>query len=102
MTPHHALHRFVDAQDAGRAPTTTPWPNCGPGADLALDVVHVPATSQARAQRDGQRWRCASLDEARDYLARPVLGTNLRRCADDMLDLPPTATGRGVLGGIER
>ncbi len=42
-----------------------------------------------------------SLDEARAYLAHPVLGPRLRECADAVLAAPRVATAESILGGID-
>ena len=42
-----------------------------------------------------------SLDEARAYLAHPVLGARLRECVDTLARLPGSATAERVLGGID-
>jgi uncharacterized protein (DUF1810 family) len=45
-----------------------------------------------------QHYGITSLEEARAYLAHPVLGPRLRECCELMLALPPTATAHQVLG----
>jgi uncharacterized protein (DUF1810 family) len=45
-----------------------------------------------------QHYGIASLEEARAYLAHPVLGPRLRECCELMFALPPTATAHQVLG----
>ena len=45
-----------------------------------------------------QRYAVAGLDEARAYLAHPVLGPRLRECCEALLDLPADTvvlTGHG-------
>ncbi len=42
-----------------------------------------------------------SLEEARAYLAHPVLGVRLRECVDALSRLPASATAERVLGGID-
>lgn len=47
-----------------------------------------------------QRFAVASLDEARAYLADPVLGPRLRECAGILVDLGES-DARLILGGID-
>lgn len=42
-----------------------------------------------------------SLEEARAYLAHPVLGARLRECVDALARLPASATAERVLGGTD-
>ena len=46
------------------------------------------------------RFAIASLDEAKAYLAHPVLGARLRECARLMLDVEGK-TARDIFGGID-
>jgi len=46
------------------------------------------------------RYAIADLDEARAYLAHPVLGARLHRCADVLLGLPGEDP-EAVVGGID-
>ncbi len=52
-----------------------------------------------------QQYAVAGLEEARAYLAHPVLGARLRECADALLGLETLPGGRpgaaDVLGGID-
>jgi uncharacterized protein (DUF1810 family) len=48
-----------------------------------------------------RRYALGSLDEARAYLAHPVLGRRLRECADALLALGPDATAEAVFGSID-
>jgi uncharacterized protein (DUF1810 family) len=47
------------------------------------------------------RFAIASLDEAKAYLAHPVLGARLRECAHLTLDVEGTAA-RDIFGGIDQ
>ena len=49
------------------------------------------------AQHYAIRW----LDEARAYLAHPVLGPRLRECTDLVLAAPPAATATSIFGGTD-
>ena len=53
-----------------------------------------------RSWTSGQ-YAIASLDEARAYLAHPVLGPRLRECADLVLAAPRGATAASIFGGID-
>ena len=46
------------------------------------------------------RFAVASLDEAKAYLAHPVLGARLRKCAQLTLDVE-AKTARDIFGGID-
>jgi uncharacterized protein (DUF1810 family) len=47
-----------------------------------------------------QRYAIGSLDEARAYLAHPLLGARLRECAEAMLSISGR-TAEQILGGID-
>jgi uncharacterized protein (DUF1810 family) len=42
-----------------------------------------------------------SLDEARAYLAHPLLGPRLHECCEALLATDPTASAESILGGID-
>ena len=44
------------------------------------------------------RFGLESLDEARAYLAHPILGPRLRECTDAMLEARPSLTAHDILG----
>ena len=48
-----------------------------------------------------QRYAIRSLDEARAYLAHPILGARLRECTRLVLAAPPTASAESIFGGID-
>jgi len=48
-----------------------------------------------------ERYAIGSLDEARAYLAHPILGPRLDECAAALLDGPDGRTAESVLGGID-
>ena len=48
-----------------------------------------------------RRYAIRSLDEARAYLAHPVLGQRLRSCIDALAALPAVLTAERVMGGID-
>ncbi len=47
-----------------------------------------------------QRYAISGLEEARAYLAHPVLGPRLCECCRTLLELPPSDPGE-ILGGID-
>lgn len=94
------LQRFVEAQDeggtyegalaelrAGRKTTHWMW-------FVFPQVAGLGRSAAARA------YAISSIDEARAYLAHPVLGPRLRACARALLELPG-ATAESVLGGTD-
>jgi uncharacterized protein (DUF1810 family) len=48
-----------------------------------------------------QMYAIRSLDEARAYLAHPILGPRLRECAQGVLAAPPGSTAESIFGGID-
>lgn len=48
-----------------------------------------------------RRYAIASLDEARAYLAHPVLGARLRECAKALLEAPAGRSARDILGSVD-
>jgi uncharacterized protein (DUF1810 family) len=48
-----------------------------------------------------QRYAISGLDEARAYLADPVLGPRLAECCDALLGLEQSDSAEMVLGGID-
>lgn len=48
-----------------------------------------------------QHYAIRSLEEARAYLAHPVLGPRLRECTDLVLAAPSGATAIGIFGGTD-
>jgi uncharacterized protein (DUF1810 family) len=97
----HGLQRFVDAQEdaaiyaraleelrAGRKRSHWVWFVFPQIAGLGQSPM-----SQAYAIR--------SLDEARAYLAHPVLGPRLQECCEALLACDPAASAEQILGGID-
>jgi uncharacterized protein (DUF1810 family) len=100
VTDDFDLGRFVDAQDrgdtfghaleelrAGRKRSHWMWFVFPQIAGLGHSAM-------------AQRYAISSLEEARAYLAHPVLGDRLRECARVLLDLPG-GDAEAVLGGID-
>lgn len=100
MTDPYRLQRFVDAQDdagtyaqalrelrAGRKTTHWMW-------FVFPQIAGLGHSAMARA------YAILSVDEARAYLAHPVLGPRLRECTGALLALGGV-TAESVLGGID-
>jgi uncharacterized protein (DUF1810 family) len=92
------LQRFVDAQapvyehvhremEAGRKESHWMWFIFPQIAGLGQSPMSI-------------RFAIASLDEAKAYLAHPVLGARLRECAQLALDVKGK-TARDIFGGID-
>jgi uncharacterized protein (DUF1810 family) len=97
----HGLQRFVDAQEdaaiyaraleelrAGRKRSHWVWFVFPQIAGLGQSPM-----SQAYAIR--------TLDEARAYLAHPILGPRLHECCEALLAADPSASAEQILGGID-
>ncbi len=100
MTQSHRLDRFIDAQDedgtyqravaelrAGRKRTHWMW-------------FVFPQIRGLGHSAMSQRYAIASLDEAKAYLAHPVLGARLRECAGILTGLAG-ASARDVFGDTD-
>ena len=92
------LERFVEAQahayqrarrelEAGRKESHWMWFIFPQIAGLGQSAMSI-------------RFAIASLDEAKAYLAHPVLGQRLRTCAKLALDAP-AATARAIFGPVD-
>ncbi len=100
MSDPYDLQRFVDAQDRGGT------------YDRALQELRdgrktshwmwfvVPQIAGLGSSPMAQRYAISSLDEARAYLAHPVLGDRLRESARALTGLDTSDPGE-VLGGID-
>jgi uncharacterized protein (DUF1810 family) len=100
MSDPYDLQRFVDAQDRGGT------------YDRALQELRdgrktshwmwfvFPQIAGLGTSPMAQRYAIASLDEARAYLAHPVLGARLRESANALTGLA-TRSPEEVLGGID-
>lgn len=97
----YRLQRFLDAQHAGGT------------YDRALAELRAgrkrshwmwfvfPQLAGLGRSPTAQAYAVGSLDEARAYLAHPVLGARLRECARALLDLPTDLTAGEILGEID-
>jgi uncharacterized protein (DUF1810 family) len=99
MSDPFGLDRFLAAQDEGgtydralaelrRGRKTSHW----------MWFVFPQLAGLGRSATS-QHYAISSLDEARAYLAHPVLGARLRECATVVVAAPPGA--EAVLGGID-
>jgi uncharacterized protein (DUF1810 family) len=94
----HDLERFVDAQagiyagvlgELRRGRKTSHW--------MWFVFPQVAGLGQSRVSR---QYAIASLDEARAYLAHPVLGPRLRECSSAVL-AAPASSAEAIFGGID-
>ncbi|MEC5199032.1 uncharacterized protein (DUF1810 family) [Arthrobacter sp. PL16] len=100
MTDPHDLTRFVEAQDAyGTYLQALAELRRGHKTGHWMWFV-FPQVRGLGSSPTSVRFAISSLDEARAYLAHPVLGARLIECVDALIQLPdsdPVA----VLGGID-
>lgn len=95
------LQRFLDAQDAGGT------------YDRALAELRAgrkrthwmwfvfPQLAGLGRSPTAQAYAIESLEEARAYLAHPVLGARLRESVQALLDLPAGTSARDILGDVD-
>lgn len=94
------LQRFVDAQDAGGTYGRA-LAELVAGAKRGHWMWFVfPQIAGLGHSSTSRRYAISGLDEARAYLAHPVLGGRLRESAQALLDLPGS-DAVAVLGGID-
>lgn len=97
----HGLQRFLDAQEdaaiyaralgelrAGRKRSHWIW-------FVFPQIAGLGSSPMSRAYALG------SLEEARAYLAHPLLGPRLRECCEALLAAPDELTTERILGGID-
>ncbi|MCW2776663.1 MAG: uncharacterized protein JWN17_388 [Frankiales bacterium] len=94
------LQRFVDAQDADGT-----WERALRELSAGRKQSHwmwfvLPQVAGLGRSETAQRYALADLDEARAYLAHPVLGPRLREAAA-VLDVLPTDDAVEVLGSTD-
>lgn len=92
------LARFVAAQDRV-------WPAPRDELTRGRKTSHwmwfvFPQIAGLGQSATARHYAIASLDEARAYLAHPVLGPRLHECLATLAALPPT-TAEAVFGGID-
>jgi uncharacterized protein (DUF1810 family) len=98
MADPHDLQRFLDAQ-AGVYDGAAAELRAGRKTGHWMWFVFPQIAGLGRSPT-AQHYAIASLDEARAYLAHPVLGTRLRECARILTELPG-ASAEEIFGGID-
>ena len=98
MTDANDLERFVAAQ-AGTYDSALAELRRGAKRSHWMWFVFPQVAGLGRSDM-ARRYAIASLDEARAYLAHPVLGARLRECVTALQDLGPT-TAEAVLGAVD-
>ena len=93
------LHRFIDAQDGGVHERALAELRAGRKRGHWMWFV-FPQITGLGSSPAAQHYAIADLDEARRYLADPVLGPRLRECAQALADLGAT-DAVGVLGPVD-
>ena len=100
MSDVYDLQRFVDAQDRGGTYDRA-LAELRDGRKTSHWMWFVfPQIAGLGSSPMAQRYAISSLDEARAYLAHPVLGDRLRESARALTDLD-TRSPDEVLGGID-
>jgi uncharacterized protein (DUF1810 family) len=99
MSDPYDLQRFVDAQDRGTYDRALAELRDGRKTSHWMWFV-FPQIAGLGSSPMAQRYVIASLDEARAYLAHPVLGARLRESASALTGLA-TRSPEEVLGGID-
>jgi uncharacterized protein (DUF1810 family) len=99
MSDPYDLQRFVDAQDRGTYDRALAELRDGRKTSHWMWFV-FPQIAGLGSSPMAQRYAIASLDEARAYLAHPVLGARLRESASALTGLA-TRSPEEVLGGID-
>lgn len=94
----HDLQRFVDAQNPVYEQVVR---ELGAGRKRSHWMWFVfPQAAGLGASAMSQRYAIASLDEARAYLAHPVLGRRLRECAQLVLNAG-AGSAEEIFGGVD-
>jgi uncharacterized protein (DUF1810 family) len=97
----HDLQRFLDAQDRGGTYERALGElRAGRKASHWMWFVFPQLAGLGRSEM-ARRYAIASLDEAKAYLAHPVLGPRLRECAAALLALDEGRSARQVLGDTD-
>ncbi|SER23307.1 DUF1810 domain-containing protein [Microlunatus flavus] len=94
------IHRFVDAQDAGGTyDAALRELRAGRKTSHWMWFVFPQLAGLGRSSM-AQAYALGSLDEARAYLAHPVLGPRLRACVAAVLERPDRSAEE-IFGGID-
>jgi uncharacterized protein (DUF1810 family) len=98
--PHH-LQRFVDAQeDAAIYARALAELRAGRKQGHWIWFVFPQIAGLGRSPMS-QAYAIRSLEEARAYLAHPLLGPRLRESTEALLAAAPGASAEAILGGID-
>jgi uncharacterized protein (DUF1810 family) len=97
----HGLQRFVDAQE-DRAIYARALGELRAGRKQGHWIWFVfPQIAGLGSSPLSQAYAIGSLEEARAYLAHPLLGPRLRECCEALLAADPSLTADRILGGID-
>jgi uncharacterized protein (DUF1810 family) len=95
------LQRFVEAQDGGAAyDRALAELRAGRKTGHWMWFVFPQVAGLGRSPM-AQRYAISGLEEARAFLAHPVLGERLRACARTLAELEADRTAEEILGGID-
>jgi uncharacterized protein (DUF1810 family) len=98
MSDPHRLHRFVEAQEGSYAAALA---EIRRGAKRSHWMWYIfPQVAGLGHSATAQHYAIASLEEARAYLAHPVLGPRLQACVE-ALDALPDTTAERVFGSVD-
>jgi len=101
MTDRFHLQRFVEAQDAaGTHERALAELRAGHKRTHWMWFVFPQLVGLGRSAT-AQRYAIGSLDEARAYLAHPLLGPRLRESAQALLAAPADLTAHDILGATD-
>ncbi len=98
MTGSFNLERFIDAQRDGYETVLTEI-RCGAKRSHWMWYI-FPQLSGLGSSAMARRYAIGSLDEARAYLAHPVLGSRLRECVAALQKLTGT-TAEAIFGTVD-
>jgi uncharacterized protein (DUF1810 family) len=97
----HGLQRFVDAQEDG-AIYARALGELRAGRKRGHWIWFVfPQITGLGSSPMSQAYAIGSLEEARAYLAHPLLGPRLRECCEAILAADPKLSADQILGGID-
>jgi uncharacterized protein (DUF1810 family) len=99
MTSDHALERFLVAQDSAPYARAVDELRAGHKTSHWMWFVFPQIAGLGRSPT-AQHYAIASLQEARAYLAHPVLGARLRECARLLADQPGRSAAE-IFGGLD-
>jgi uncharacterized protein (DUF1810 family) len=94
------LARFVEAQGGGAYDSALAELRAGRKTGHWMWFVFPQIAGLGRSPT-AQRYAISGLEEARAYLAHPVLGDRLRECARTLAELESDRDAEEILGGID-